>query len=66
VAEGFAAATKAHPAFRLASTGALEALAARLSAAGAAVDWADEQEIPGVRRFFARDPWGNRLEFLAR
>ena len=38
-------------------------VAARLSAAGVRVDWDDQ--LPGVRRFFSRDPWGNRLEFLA-
>lgn len=65
VAEPFAPAGKAHPAFRLSSVADLEALANRLGEAGTAVDWADGHEIPGVTRFFARDPWGNRLEFLA-
>ncbi len=65
VADPFAPAEKAHPAFRVVSADALHALAARLAEAGAAVEWADEREIPGVVRFFARDPWGNRLEFLA-
>jgi hypothetical protein len=27
------------------------------------VDW--DHELPQVRRFFAEDPWGNRVEFLA-
>lgn len=65
VADPFVPAEKAHPAFRLASLADLEALARRLDEAGTAVDWADEREIAGVTRFFARDPWGNRLEFLA-
>ena len=65
VADPFTPAEKAHPAFRIVSADALHALAARLGEAGAAVEWADEQEIPGVVRFFVRDPWGNRLEFLA-
>ena len=65
VAEPFAAATKAHPALRLASAGDLERLAARLGASGVAVDWADEAEIPGTIRFFVADPWGNRVEFVA-
>jgi catechol 2,3-dioxygenase-like lactoylglutathione lyase family enzyme len=58
----FAAASKAHPALRVDSREALEALASRLAAAGVAVRW--DEEIPGVRRFFAADPWGNRLELL--
>ena len=65
VADPFAPAEKAHPALRVVSADALHALAARLAEAGAAVEWADERELPGVARFFARDPWGNRLEFLA-
>jgi catechol 2,3-dioxygenase-like lactoylglutathione lyase family enzyme len=52
---------KAHPAFAAASD--LDALAERLSAAGHAVLWDDE--LPGVRRFFVHDPWGNRLEILS-
>jgi catechol 2,3-dioxygenase-like lactoylglutathione lyase family enzyme len=65
VAEPFVPAGKAHPAFRLATGPELEALAARLEAAGVFITWADEDEIPGVRRFHAHDPWGNRLELLA-
>ena len=53
-------ARKAHPAF-LATD--LDALAERLSAAGREVRWDDE--LPGVRRFYVDDPWGNRLELLA-
>ena len=41
-----------------------EPLAARLEAAGVDVRWDDE--LPGLRRFYAEDPWGNRLEFLQR
>jgi catechol 2,3-dioxygenase-like lactoylglutathione lyase family enzyme len=63
VAEPFVPALKAHPALRLAGVGALEQLAARLSGAGLAVAWDDE--LPGVRRFFTADPFGNRLEVLA-
>jgi len=48
-------ARKAHPAF---AVDELDALAERLRD----VTWDDE--IPGVRRFYASDPWGNRLEFL--
>ena len=42
---------------------ALDALARRLESAGCKVAWDDE--IPGVRRFYTEDPWGNRLELLA-
>ena len=65
VADPFSPATKAHPGFQLESVAELEALAEQLEAAGTPVSWADEREIPGVRRFYASDPWGNRLEFGA-
>jgi hypothetical protein len=48
----------------VASAGALHDLAVRLGEAGYPVEWADETEIPGRRRFFVHDPWGNRLELL--
>jgi hypothetical protein len=35
----------------------------RLAAAGAPVAWDDA--LPGARRFYTEDPWGNRLELLA-
>jgi catechol 2,3-dioxygenase-like lactoylglutathione lyase family enzyme len=50
----FAAAAKAHPAFRVSD---YEALRERLGGA-------DDDAIPGVRRFYAADPFGNRLEFV--
>src|SRR5450755_673746 len=61
-AEPFLPALKAHPALRVARDH-LEPLADRLSAAGAKVVWDDE--LPGERRFFTEDPWGNRIELLA-
>jgi catechol 2,3-dioxygenase-like lactoylglutathione lyase family enzyme len=61
VDEPFAPARKAHPAFRL-PAGELDELARRLEAAGAPLEWDDS--LPGFRRFYAADPWGNRLEFL--
>jgi catechol 2,3-dioxygenase-like lactoylglutathione lyase family enzyme len=64
VQEPFTPARKAHPAFRWSDDGELRAVAARLSEAGVPVQW--DEELPGVRRFFCSDPWGNRLEFLAR
>jgi catechol 2,3-dioxygenase-like lactoylglutathione lyase family enzyme len=62
VAAPFAPAGKAHPALRLQDPGSLDALARRLTAAGATVRW--DHELPAVRRFFTEDPWGNRLELL--
>ncbi|HKC78000.1 MAG TPA: hypothetical protein VKB70_06410 [Gaiellaceae bacterium] len=62
VEEPFAPARKAHPAFRL-QAAELDELARRFEAAGAVVDWDDS--LPGVRRFYTADPWGNRLELLA-
>lgn len=58
----FAPARKAHPGIRV-DPEALDALAARLEAASFPVSWDDS--LPGARRFHSRDPWGNRLEFLA-
>ena len=55
----FRPARKAHPEIVVAD---IDALAARLAAAGHAPLWDDA--IPGVRRFFAADPLGNRLEFI--
>ena len=66
VADDFVPAAKAHPALRVASVDALEAIAARLAGNGVPVAWADAREIPGTSRFHVRDPWGNRLELVAR
>ena len=62
VQEPFAPALKAHPALLVPSE-RLDALAERLSAAGAAVVW--DESIVGSRRFFTEDPWGNRIELMA-
>ncbi len=62
VQEPFSPALKAHPAFRVAP-GELDALAGRLTAAGIDVAW--DEDLPGERRFYCSDPWGNRLELLA-
>jgi hypothetical protein len=58
-APAFAPATKAHPAL---ISDDLDALAARLAEAGAAVMWDDA--IDRRRRFYTADPWGNRIEEL--
>jgi len=51
--------SKRHPALL---TDELEPLRARLEAAG--VRTAVDRELPGYRRFYAYDPFGNRLELL--
>lgn len=56
----FAPAKKAHPAFRVEGP---ETLASRFEVAGVEVLW--DTALPEVRRFYASDPFGNRLEFLA-
>jgi catechol 2,3-dioxygenase-like lactoylglutathione lyase family enzyme len=61
VAEDFTPAAKAHPALRF-RTDDHEPLAERLAGAGFAALWDDT--IPGTRRFFTADPWGNRIELV--
>ena len=61
ISDRFAPATKAHPALQV-RLGDLDRLAERLEAAGAMVQWDDA--IPGTRRFYSADPWGNRIEFV--
>lgn len=58
----FRPAAKAHPALRVAPD-RLDALAERLLNASATVAWDDG--LPGARRFFTHDPWGNRIELLS-
>ena len=55
----FRPARKAHPAIQV---GDVDAMATRLAAFGANVEW--DGAIPTVRRFHVRDPAGNRLEFV--
>ena len=62
VEESFEPARKAHPAFGVPAA-ELDELAQRLESAGEQVEWDDS--LPGVRRFYTADPWGNRLELLA-
>ncbi len=59
VEQGFRPARKAHPAL-LADD--LTAIRHHLVRAG--VEIADDQPLPGFDRFYAYDPFGNRLEFL--
>lgn len=65
VERDFRAARKAHVALRLTSVAALERLRERFLASEVAVD-AGNEGVAGVKRFFVNDPWGNRMELLAK
>jgi catechol 2,3-dioxygenase-like lactoylglutathione lyase family enzyme len=60
VEQDFAPARKAHPAFR---SSHYDELRRRLLAGG--VEVTDDEAIPGVRRCFVADPWGNRIELIS-
>jgi catechol 2,3-dioxygenase-like lactoylglutathione lyase family enzyme len=60
VEDDFRPARKAHPALLVDD---LDALATTLTGAGHAVRWDDD--LPGVRRCYVDDPFGNRLELVA-
>jgi catechol 2,3-dioxygenase-like lactoylglutathione lyase family enzyme len=55
----FRPAKKAHPALRVAD---LDDLCAHLAKDGIAVKW--DTELPGVRRCYVDDPFGNRIELI--
>lgn len=57
--EDTVAVSKRHPALL---TDELDALRARLEAANVRIQL--DRELPGYRRFYAFDPFGNRIEFL--
>jgi catechol 2,3-dioxygenase-like lactoylglutathione lyase family enzyme len=59
VEEDFRPQRKAHPGILVRD---LDAVAERLAGAGVPVQW--DGEFPGMRRFYAADNNGNRLEFL--
>lgn len=59
VEAAFSPARKAHPAFSV--SGYVE-LQNRLRAAG--VEVVDDDSIPGLRRCYVADPWGNRIELV--
>ena len=59
VEEPFAPARKAHPGLLV---DGIRALAQRLEDAGHPVTW--DEDFPGHDRFYAADPFGNRLELL--
>lgn len=60
VDQNFAPARKAHPAFR---TSNYDELRERLLAGS--IEVTDDEAIPGVRRCFVADPWGNRIELIS-
>ena len=55
----FSPARKAHPAF---SVSGYDELQNRLRAAN--VELTDDDSIPGLRRCYVADPWGNRIELV--
>jgi catechol 2,3-dioxygenase-like lactoylglutathione lyase family enzyme len=57
--EDFRPARKAHPALRVSD---LEACRSELVAAGVLI--VPDDTVPQVRRFYAADPFGNRIEFI--
>ncbi len=59
VEQEFRAVRKAHPGIL---TNKLDELAGSLTTGGVEVLW--DPDFPGFRRFYAHDPFGNRLEFL--
>ena len=59
VQQDFVPAPKAHPAFRVTD---LEAFRQTLESAGVPI--IPDDSLPHVRRFYASDPFGNRLEFI--
>ena len=56
---GFTPATKAHIALQVSE---LDAVRQRLEQSGVATR--EDEPLPGYRRFYADDPFGNRVEFL--
>jgi catechol 2,3-dioxygenase-like lactoylglutathione lyase family enzyme len=60
VEEPFSPARKAHPALLVDKPETLSELAAKLGD----VTW--DSDLPGYERFYVSDPFGNRLELLAR
>jgi len=54
----FRPAKKAHPAF---TVDGLDDFANKLAESGFSVTW--DENIPGLRRFYTADPFGNRIEF---
>lgn len=55
----FTPARKAHPAFQVQN---LDAVATQLRSAG--LETKTDQDLPGIRRIYIQDPFGNRIELL--
>lgn len=59
VEDAFAPARKAHPALLVA-----DLAASRVALEAAGVPIVPDDTLPDVRRFYAADPFGNRIEFI--
>ena len=59
VEKDFSPATKAHVAYEVND---LDAMRGRFAAAGVAI--IEDEPLPGYRRFYVADPFGNRVEIL--
>lgn len=57
--EPFSPARKAHPAFGVAGIDEMRSMLER-----AGVPMAEAEPLPGVKRFYVYDPFGNRIELL--
>lgn len=57
----FRPARKAHPALVVDD---IDGLVAELTARS--IPWRDDEELPGVRRGYVDDPFGNRIEIIAK
>lgn len=59
IEEPFIPAKKAHPAFEVSD---IDALASHIIEKGVSIQ--EDNRLPGAKRFYVNDPFGNRLEFL--
>lgn len=59
IEENFVPAKKAHPAFEVVD---IESFASHIRQKGISIQMDDK--LPGAKRFYVNDPFGNRLEFL--
>ncbi|MGP5257816.1 VOC family protein [Glutamicibacter ardleyensis] len=66
VDQNFVPSGKAHPAFLVKNIATLEAMARRIESGGHELSWVERHSFEGYQRFHCRDPFGNRIEILAR
>ncbi|PUB14631.1 VOC family protein [Paenisporosarcina sp. OV554] len=59
IEEPFLPAKKAHPAFEVSD---IDALSSHIIEKGVSIQ--EDHRLPGAKRFYVNDPFGNRLEFL--